>query len=58
MNQFLFDIAASKSPQKLRSGGLLGHTTGGGHSGQIFSTKDTPPKLPITTEKLDPLIQV
>ena len=58
MKPFLFDIAASKNLQKPRSGGLLGPTTGGGHSGQRFSIKDTRPKLPITTEKLDQLIKV
>ena len=55
---FLIDISASKSPQKPRSGGLLGPTIGGGHSGQKFSIKDTPPRSPIIIGKLDPLMQV
>ena len=58
MKQFLINTAASKSHQKPRSGGLFRPTTGGGHSGQKFSIKDTPPKLPIATEKLDLLMQV
>ena len=58
MKPFLFDITASKSPQKQRSGGLLGPTIGGGLLSQRFSIKDTPPKLPITTEKLGQLIKV
>ena len=52
IKSFLFDIPAYKSPQKQRSGRLLGPTTGGGLSGQRFSIKDTPLKLLITTEKL------
>ena len=58
MKQFLINITASKSPQKPRSAGLLNPTTGGVHSGQKFSIKDTPPKSPITIEKLDLLMQV
>ena len=58
MKKFLIDISASKSPQKPRSGGLLGPTTGGGHSGQKFYIKDTPPRSPIIIGKLDLLIQV
>ena len=34
------------------------HTTGGGPSGQKFSTKGTLPRSPITTGKLKVLMQV
>ena len=43
---------------KQRSNGLLVPTTGGGPSGQKFSTKGTPPRLLITTGKLNLLMQV
>ena len=36
----------------------MGHTTGGGPSGQKFSIKDILPKSPTTTEKLNQLILV
>ena len=36
MKQLFINIAASKSLQKPRSGGLLGPTIGGGHPGQKF----------------------
>ena len=58
MKHFLIDISVSKSPQKPRSGRLLGPTTGGGHSGQKFSIKDIPPRSPIIIGKLDPLMQM
>ena len=43
---------------KQRSNGLLVSTTGGGPSGEKFSTKGTIPRSPITTGKLKLLMQV
>ena len=56
--QFLIDISASRMLPKQRSNGLLVPTTGGGPSGQKFSTKGTLPRSPITTGKLKLLMQV
>ena len=58
MKQLFINITVSKSLPKPRSSGLLGPITGGGHSGQKFSIKDTPPRSPIIIGKLDPLMQV
>ena len=48
----------SRMLPKQRSNGLLVPTTGGGPSGQKFSTKGTLPRSPITTGKLNLLMQV
>ena len=56
--QFLIDISVSRILPRQRSNGLLVHTTGGGPSGQKFSTKGTLPRSPITTGKLNLLMQV
>ena len=55
---FLIDISAFRMLPKQKSNGLLVPTTGGGPSGQKFSTKGTLPRSPITTGKLKVLIQV
>ena len=55
---FLIDISASRMLPKQKSNGLLVPTTGGGPSGQKFSTKGTLPRSPITTGKLKVLMQV
>ena len=54
----LIDISASRMLPKQRSNGLLVPTTGGGPSGQKFSTKGTLPRSHITTGKLNLLMQV